>query len=285
MSEVWDVNWFGSTKTLDVHIGWLRRKLGDDAAQPRYIETVRGVGFRFAASGGRRAVTLRRAPAAGAGLRAGAGARRPRACRSAVSLRDRVDAEVRSQARSQADVVAASSSELLEPASARRCAAWSGSRRRARAVASSWSARAAGCWRTPPERRAGQDYANRPEIQAALGGQGEQITRGSKTLGDAILATSAPVLIRGRTVGAVRITQSVDAVHRAVRPRSSTSPSSRGSSSCSPSSPGRSSRGRSRGRSSVSTRPRDGSRPATSTPPSTSRAAPSSARSPVPSTR
>ncbi len=49
MSEVWDENWFGSTKTLDVHIGWLRRKLGDDPADPRYIETVRGVGFRFAA--------------------------------------------------------------------------------------------------------------------------------------------------------------------------------------------------------------------------------------------
>jgi DNA-binding response OmpR family regulator len=49
MSKVWDVNWFGSTKTLDVHVGWLRRKLGDDPSDPRYIETVRGVGFRFAA--------------------------------------------------------------------------------------------------------------------------------------------------------------------------------------------------------------------------------------------
>jgi DNA-binding response OmpR family regulator len=49
MSKVWDVNWFGSTKTLDVHIGWLRRKLGDDPGDPRYIETVRGVGFRFVA--------------------------------------------------------------------------------------------------------------------------------------------------------------------------------------------------------------------------------------------
>jgi len=49
MSEVWDSNWFGSTKTLDVHVGWLRRKLGDDPAQPTYIETVRGVGFRFVA--------------------------------------------------------------------------------------------------------------------------------------------------------------------------------------------------------------------------------------------
>jgi len=49
MAKVWDVNWFGSTKTLDVHVGWLRRKLGDDPNDPRYIETVRGVGFRFAA--------------------------------------------------------------------------------------------------------------------------------------------------------------------------------------------------------------------------------------------
>ncbi|HEU4462542.1 MAG TPA: response regulator transcription factor [Solirubrobacterales bacterium] len=48
MAEVWDQNWFGSTKTLDVHVGWLRRKLGDDPADPTYIETVRGVGFRFA---------------------------------------------------------------------------------------------------------------------------------------------------------------------------------------------------------------------------------------------
>jgi DNA-binding response OmpR family regulator len=49
MSEVWDTNWFGSTKTLDVHVGWLRRKLEDDSTDPTYIETVRGVGFRFAA--------------------------------------------------------------------------------------------------------------------------------------------------------------------------------------------------------------------------------------------
>jgi DNA-binding response OmpR family regulator len=49
MADVWDENWFGSTKTLDTHIGWLRRKLGDDPAAPRFIHTVRGVGFRFAA--------------------------------------------------------------------------------------------------------------------------------------------------------------------------------------------------------------------------------------------
>jgi DNA-binding response OmpR family regulator len=48
MARVWDENWFGPTKTLDVHIGTLRRKLGDDPSKPRYIHTVRGVGFRFA---------------------------------------------------------------------------------------------------------------------------------------------------------------------------------------------------------------------------------------------
>lgn len=49
MEDVWDTTWFGSTKTLDMHVSWLRRKLGDDAGHPRYITTVRGVGFRFEA--------------------------------------------------------------------------------------------------------------------------------------------------------------------------------------------------------------------------------------------
>ena len=48
--EVWDTSWFGSTKTLDVHVSGLRKKLGDDPADPRYIRTVRGVGFRFASA-------------------------------------------------------------------------------------------------------------------------------------------------------------------------------------------------------------------------------------------
>jgi two-component system, OmpR family, response regulator RegX3 len=48
MDEVWDPNWFGSTKTLDVHVSSLRKKLADDPDEPRYIKTVRGVGFRFA---------------------------------------------------------------------------------------------------------------------------------------------------------------------------------------------------------------------------------------------
>ena len=47
MREVWDTDPSGSTKTLDMHVSWLRRKLGDDANAPRYISTVRGMGFRF----------------------------------------------------------------------------------------------------------------------------------------------------------------------------------------------------------------------------------------------
>jgi DNA-binding response OmpR family regulator len=47
MAEVWDENWFGSTKTLDMHVSWLRRKLGDDADDPQRLVTVRGVGLRF----------------------------------------------------------------------------------------------------------------------------------------------------------------------------------------------------------------------------------------------
>jgi two-component system, OmpR family, response regulator RegX3 len=50
IEQVWDTNWFGSTKTLDVHVSGLRRKLGDDSAAPRYLHTIRGVGFRFASA-------------------------------------------------------------------------------------------------------------------------------------------------------------------------------------------------------------------------------------------
>jgi two-component system, OmpR family, response regulator RegX3 len=49
LEEVWDTTWFGSTKTLDVHVSGLRRKLGDDPSAPAYLRTVRGVGFRLAA--------------------------------------------------------------------------------------------------------------------------------------------------------------------------------------------------------------------------------------------
>ncbi|MGI9119854.1 MAG: response regulator transcription factor [Acidimicrobiales bacterium] len=47
MGDVWDEHWFGSTKTLDVHVSSLRRKLHDDPADPRFVTTIRGVGLRL----------------------------------------------------------------------------------------------------------------------------------------------------------------------------------------------------------------------------------------------
>jgi DNA-binding response OmpR family regulator len=47
LSEVWDLHWDSSTKTLDMHVHALRRKLGGDAETSRWITTVRGVGYRF----------------------------------------------------------------------------------------------------------------------------------------------------------------------------------------------------------------------------------------------
>ena len=47
MREAWQTDWVGSTKTLDMHVSGLRKKLGDDHSDPRFIATVRGVGFRL----------------------------------------------------------------------------------------------------------------------------------------------------------------------------------------------------------------------------------------------
>ncbi|WP_141006542.1 winged helix-turn-helix domain-containing protein [Nocardioides humi] len=47
MRDVWGVTFWTSSKTIDVHLGWVRRKLGDDTRQPRLITTIRGQGLRF----------------------------------------------------------------------------------------------------------------------------------------------------------------------------------------------------------------------------------------------
>jgi signal transduction histidine kinase len=135
----------------------------------------------------------------------------------ALSLRDRVDSEVQGQARAQADVVATSASELVDPPRlgvlgklVERSAETVRGRvivvdARGRLLADS----AGGA--------AGRSYADRPEVRAALRGRPRQLSRHSETLGTDILATAVPVLEHGRPHGAVRVTQSVDAVHRAVR--------------------------------------------------------------------
>ena len=47
MREVWQTSFWSSSKTIDVHLGWVRRKLGDDTRHPTLITTIRGRGLRF----------------------------------------------------------------------------------------------------------------------------------------------------------------------------------------------------------------------------------------------
>ena len=47
MRDVWHTTFWTSSKTIDVHLGWVRRKLGDDTRHPSLITTIRGKGLRF----------------------------------------------------------------------------------------------------------------------------------------------------------------------------------------------------------------------------------------------
>jgi DNA-binding response OmpR family regulator len=47
MAEVWREPYGGSERTIDVHLSWLRSKLGESAQQPRYLQTVHGVGIKL----------------------------------------------------------------------------------------------------------------------------------------------------------------------------------------------------------------------------------------------
>jgi signal transduction histidine kinase len=136
----------------------------------------------------------------------------------ALSLRDRVDAEVRSQAESQADVVAASATDLIAPGvppsglTALAGSAASTVRGRVLVVDAQGrvladSARAAA---------RGAPYADRPEIRAALRGSRSQRVRHSASADADLLATAVPVTRLGHVAGAVRITQNVASVRRAV---------------------------------------------------------------------
>ncbi|HYN96519.1 MAG TPA: response regulator transcription factor [Pilimelia sp.] len=51
LTQVWQVPFGGADKTVDVHLSWLRRKLGETAQEPRYLHSVRGVGVKLAAPG------------------------------------------------------------------------------------------------------------------------------------------------------------------------------------------------------------------------------------------
>lgn len=135
----------------------------------------------------------------------------------ALSLRDRVNSEVKGQARSQAEVVASAAAEFIAPpkdAPLQTIARQSAESVRGRVIV----VNAAGLLLADSaETKLGRSYADRPEIEAALAGNSDQIARNSETLGTEILATSVPVFEHGNVGGAVRITQSVEAVNRAIR--------------------------------------------------------------------
>ncbi len=136
----------------------------------------------------------------------------------ASSLSARVNDEVRSQALGQADLVAATAADMLSGA------------RRSELAALTRTAEASVHGRVLVVDRSGivladsagpaqlgASYALRPEIRSALAGHQAQGQRPSRTLGEEILATAVPIIRNRAPVGAVRVTQSVAAVHAAVR--------------------------------------------------------------------
>ncbi len=136
-----------------------------------------------------------------------------------LSLRNRVDSEVRLQARSEAQVVAASAVPAMSPPQPAALG------RLARQAAESVHGRVIIVGPTGivladsgGSATVGSSYASRPEVRLALAGSPiVQRRRSSVSLGQDILATAVPVANGGTVSGAVRVTQSVAAVHRAVR--------------------------------------------------------------------
>ena len=136
----------------------------------------------------------------------------------ALNLSARVNAEVRTQAQAQADLVAASAADLLGPADRQELSTL------ARTAAASVRGRilivnASGgvLVDSAGPAQVGASYESRPELEAALRGRQVQVQRSSRTLGREILATAVPIIRTGRPVGAVRVTQSIAAVKGAVR--------------------------------------------------------------------
>ena len=136
----------------------------------------------------------------------------------ALSLRDRVDAEVRGQARNQADLLAASAPDLLGPgghSTLEDLVDTSAESVRGRVVVVDGGGGVVAD--STGEDDIDTDFSSRPEFMSALAGSIYQEARHSDTLNADLLATAVPVLRGDEVIGAVRITQSVAAVNDAVR--------------------------------------------------------------------
>ncbi len=129
-----------------------------------------------------------------------------------------MNAEVRTQAQAQADLLAATAVDLLSPRYRRalQTMAQKGAVSvKGRILIVDASGAVLVDTGSPPQ--IGASYESRPEIEAALAGHQMQGERYSQTLHQQILATAVPIIHNGRPVGAVRVTQSVAAVHGAVK--------------------------------------------------------------------
>jgi signal transduction histidine kinase len=132
----------------------------------------------------------------------------------ALNLARRVDAEVRNDAAGQAHIVAAQASgSMNRPVQLRAITESAAAQLGARVIVVDSN----GLLRADSTGRGMRSYASRPEIRLALSGRTAQGKRHSETLGEELLYTAVPVTSGGRTVGAVRVTQSVSAVTDKVR--------------------------------------------------------------------
>jgi signal transduction histidine kinase len=135
----------------------------------------------------------------------------------ALNLSARVNAEVRTQAQAQADLVAATAADLLGMTSRKQLstlARTAAASARGRVLIVNATGQVLADSSGPAE--LGTNYESRPEIERALDGRQVQVQRASRTLGKQILATAVPIVHNGRVAGAVRVTESVAAVHHAV---------------------------------------------------------------------
>ncbi len=137
-----------------------------------------------------------------------------------ISLRDRVDAEIRLEARAEAQVVASRAVSLLNPPRSGRLGTLSESAAKAAGGRVLIVDRSGEVLADSEDSVAvGSSFASRTEIASALKGKATQERRYSSTLNAEILATAVPIYTGAaiKPVGAVRVTQSVNAVNRAIR--------------------------------------------------------------------
>jgi two-component system, OmpR family, sensor kinase len=134
----------------------------------------------------------------------------------ALNLSKRVDAEIKSEAHSQADLVAAgATSRLRDRPQLEQLVNTSGDRLGGRVLVVDGRGRVLADSAGTGTR--GDDYGTRSEVRTALAGRTTQGERHSDSLDEDLLYTAVPIASAGRTVGAVRVTESVDAVNREQR--------------------------------------------------------------------